>query len=128
MVHFLCRIESSSWQLDLWELPQPRHTDTITANVERNFYSRCSPDKRPAFMRAFPSDTPLSDSNIDKTESINVVSEGEKPGNVKPSEPKKTTGTEKSGAKHDESLFKALHHTFFKRIWFSAVLLVVSGK
>ena len=128
MVYFLCRIRSSLWQLDLWELPQPRHTDTITANVERNFYSRCSPDKRPAFMRPLPSDMPLSDLNIDKTESINVLSEEEKPGNVKPSKPKKTTGTEKSGEKHDESLFKALHHTFFKRIWFSAVLSVASSK
>ena len=128
MVYFLCRIRSSSWQLDLWELPQSRHADTITVNVERNFYSRCSPDKRPAFLRTLHSDTPLNDSNIDKTESINVVSEEEKPGNVEPSKPKKTTGTEKSREKHDESLFKALHHTFFKRIWFSAILLVVSGK
>ena len=113
-------------KLDLWELPRPRHTDTITADVERNFYSRCPSNKRPAFMNRLPSDTPLSDSKpeLGKTESLTAISEekGDKPGNVEPSKTEQTT------KKYDESLFKALHHTFFKRIWASAFLLVISGK
>jgi ATP-binding cassette, subfamily C (CFTR/MRP), member 1 len=126
VVYLLCRIRPFIiTHLDLWELPQPRHTDTITANIERNFYSRCPPNKRPAFMHRLSSDTPLSDSELGKTGSVNAISEekDEKPGNNKPEQ-----STTKSDEKYDESFFKALHRTFFKRIWFSAVLLVVSGK
>ena len=112
-------------ELDLWELPQTRHTDTITANVERNFYSRCPPNNRPAHIHRLASDTSHSDLEPEfrKTESLNPVSEekDDKPGNLESSKTEET-------AKYDESLFKALHHTFFKRIWVSAILLVISGK
>jgi hypothetical protein len=75
-------------------------------------------------MHRLPSDTPLSDSELSKTESLSAVSEekADKPGNVEPSKTEQTT------KKYDESLFKALHRTFIKRIWFSAILLVVSGE
>jgi len=73
-------------------------------------------------MRWLPPGAPLTDSELDK---IDPVSE-EKPGNVEPS--KSEQGTNKTKEKYDESLFKALHHTFFKRIWASAILLVISGK
>ena len=109
-------------KLDLWELPQPRHTNTITSDVERNFYSRCPSNKRPAFMHRLHSDTPLSGSELGKTESKSEE-KVDKPGNIEPS-----NNTEQTGKKYDESLFKALHHTFFKRIWASAVLLVISGE
>ena len=113
--------------LDLWELPQRRHTDTITVDVERNFYSRCPPNKRPAFLHNLSSDTPLSDSQpeLGKTESPSVVNEekADNPENVEPG-----SKTEETTEKYDESLFKALHHTFFRRIWGSAILLVVSGQ
>ena len=35
---------------DLWELPQPQLTSTLTDKTEENFYSRCPPEKRPRFM------------------------------------------------------------------------------
>jgi ATP-binding cassette, subfamily C (CFTR/MRP), member 1 len=35
---------------DLWELPQPQLTSSITDKTEENFYSRCPPEKRPQFM------------------------------------------------------------------------------
>jgi ATP-binding cassette subfamily C (CFTR/MRP) protein 1 len=35
---------------DLWELPQPQLTSSITDKTELNFYSRCPPEKRPRFM------------------------------------------------------------------------------
>jgi len=35
---------------DLWELPQPQLTSSITDEIEQNFYSRCPPEKRPRFM------------------------------------------------------------------------------
>ena len=124
-------------KLDLWELPHSRHTDTITVDIERNFYSRCPPNKRPAYLHRLPSDAPLSHSEpeLGKTESMGAVGEGkgdktsavseekgDQTGNVEPSK------TEENSKKYDESLFKALHRTFFKRIWISAVLLVASGK
>ena len=113
---------SCHWKkLDLWELPQPRLTNMIAADVERNFYSRCPSNKRPAFIHLLFSDTPLSDSELGKTEFISEE-KGDKPGNVEPSKTEETT------KKYDESLFKALHRTFFKQIWVSGFLLVVSGK
>ena len=119
---YLCKIKPSPFcHLDLWELPQPRHANTITDDVEHNFYSRCPSNKRPAFMHRLPSETPLSDSELGKTES-KLEEKVDKPGNVVPNE------TVQATKKYDESLFKALHHTFFKRIWVSAFLLVISGK
>ena len=35
---------------DLWELPQSQLTSAITEKTEKNFYSRCPPEKRPRFM------------------------------------------------------------------------------
>ena len=35
---------------DLWELPQCQTTSAITDKTEKNFYSRCPPEKRPQFM------------------------------------------------------------------------------
>jgi hypothetical protein len=70
------------------------------------------------------SDTPLSDSELDKTEPLSAISDekgDDKPGDGEPSNLETTK-------KYDESLFKALHRTFFKRIWVSAFLLVISGK
>lgn len=78
-------------------------------------------------MRPLPSDAPLGDSELGKIESAKVVKEDrEKTTNVELSKPEQATN--KQEEKYDESLFKALHHTFFKRIWASAFLLVVSGK
>ena len=36
---------------DFWELPQPQLTSSITDKIEKNFYLRCPPEKRPWFMR-----------------------------------------------------------------------------
>jgi ATP-binding cassette, subfamily C (CFTR/MRP), member 1 len=78
-------------------------------------------------MRPLPSDAPLGDSELGKIKSAEVVKEDrEKTTNVEFSKPEQATN--KQEEKCDESLFKALHHTFFKRIWASAFLLVVSGK
>ncbi|KAF8880183.1 multidrug resistance-associated ABC transporter [Infundibulicybe gibba] len=35
---------------DLWELPPPRLTSTVTNKVESNFYLRCPPESRPYFL------------------------------------------------------------------------------
>ena len=72
-------------------------------------------------MRRLPSDTPLSDSELGKTEFLGEEKD-DNPGNIESSETEQTT------KKYDESLFKALHHTFFNRIWVSGFLLLISGK
>ncbi|KAF8882127.1 P-loop containing nucleoside triphosphate hydrolase protein [Infundibulicybe gibba] len=36
---------------DLWELPRPRLTSSITDKVETNFYLRCPPESRPHFLQ-----------------------------------------------------------------------------
>ncbi|KAJ3517101.1 hypothetical protein NLJ89_g715 [Agrocybe chaxingu] len=96
---------------DFWELPEHRHTAAITNEVEANFYARCPPEKRPPFMRD-------SKSEEEETE--------------KNSEPEKGEDIEGTPAAtgqqpvYDQSLFKALHKTFFRRIWSSAFLLLAS--
>jgi ATP-binding cassette subfamily C (CFTR/MRP) protein 1 len=44
---------------DFWELPKERLTETISTEVENNFYKRCPPEKRPRHMRA-PDDIPTT--------------------------------------------------------------------
>jgi hypothetical protein len=85
-------------------------------------------------MHRLPLDAPLSNSEPEhgKTESMGAVSEerGDKTSAASEEKGDKTGNaeTKQTSEKYDESLFKALHRTFFKRIWTSAILLVVSGK
>ena len=52
---------------DLWELPQSQLTSTLTDNIEKNFYSRCPPEKRPRFI---VKETQMHDSiNVSRTTS-----------------------------------------------------------
>jgi hypothetical protein len=50
---------------DLWQLPQSELTASITDKVETNFYSRCPPEKRPAFMK----ETPMHGVNVSSVRS-----------------------------------------------------------
>ncbi|CAA7257506.1 unnamed protein product [Cyclocybe aegerita] len=95
---------------DFWELPEHRHTAAITNEVEANFYARCPPEKRPLFMRDSKSE-----------EGGKAFSEPEKGKDIEGTPA--TTGQQPI---YDESLFKALHKTFFRRIWSSAFLLLAS--
>ena len=45
---------------DLWELPQPQLTFSITDETEKNFYSRCPPEMRPRFMNRETQDVSLT--------------------------------------------------------------------
>ncbi|PPQ67201.1 hypothetical protein CVT24_011272 [Panaeolus cyanescens] len=93
--------------LDLWELPPHRLTGELTNRIETNFYERCAPEKRPPFMRS----TTVIDTQEKQAE---TDVEGSKSGS--------------SGSIYDESLFKAIHKTFIRRIWSSGVLLLISGE
>ncbi|THG96760.1 hypothetical protein EW026_g5132 [Hermanssonia centrifuga] len=39
---------------DLWQLEQERRTATLSEQVERNFYARCSPEQRPVALHKSP--------------------------------------------------------------------------
>ncbi|KAH9476173.1 ABC-type transporter cicA [Psilocybe cubensis] len=92
---------------NLWELPDSRLTATLTDAMEQNFYSRCPSEKRPRHMRD------LVDSSIEseKEDTADPAKNSSQPGN---------------SPVYDESVFKALHQTFFRRIWWSGLLLLAS--
>ena len=130
---------------DLWELPQSRLTMTVTDDVESHFYLRCPPEKRPRYM----GDSSQADAEMeqysDKMKLEQSFSEemltasSTHPSVRRESEPSKSEegltpgmwfGREKKGGqpKYDESLFKAIHNTFFTRIWMAGVLKLASGE
>ena len=68
-------------------------------------------------MHRFSSDTPLSNSESE-------LGETEQPPNAISKEKSDSPcKMEQTAKKYDESLLKALHHAFFKQIWFAAILL-----
>ncbi|KZT03607.1 multidrug resistance-associated ABC transporter [Laetiporus sulphureus 93-53] len=127
---------------DLWQLPPERLTDALTDVVEREFYARCSPDKRPRFLRQ--AETNKNDRPISEQSTRIVTVEDEK--SISDTEPvideKKdvdveanttpieelSQGTETSdtGHKYDESLLKALHNAYFS-LWWTAGFLTLIG-
>lgn len=115
------------FSLDFWELPDNLLTSTISDNIEKNFYMRCPPEKRPRHMRDNPEKSP--------PETLTNVSTGD----TSPPELLKKTHTRtfvkpwtwfhrKPKPEFDESLFKAFHRTFFVRIWVGGVLKLFSGE
>ncbi|KAF8960708.1 ATP-dependent bile acid permease [Flammula alnicola] len=103
-------------EVNFWELPASRHTVTITDTVERNYYSRCPPEKRPLFMR----DT-VSDDYKPPTMTATAMQDREEK-----EETKSTADSPQKPSPYDESLFKALCLAFKPRIWGSGILLLAS--
>ena len=80
----------------------------MTDTVEKNFYRRCPPEKRPLHLRAelrTEDEPPLSDDDTEEA-------------------PTKAGVSTKT---YDESLFKAIHRSFMKTIWVAGVLRLFSG-
>ncbi|KAF9474643.1 hypothetical protein BDN70DRAFT_884571 [Pholiota conissans] len=101
---------------DFWELPASRSSSALTDTMERNFYARCPPEKRPLFMRDVAADRNASATavvtDMETSEKVEYVTHEESP----------PAGT----AIYDESLFKALLKSFKRRVWGSGILLFVS--
>lgn len=133
---------------DLWQLPNERLTSTLSDKIERNFYSRCMPDKRPYFLRYDDAATPvdssealegdtekasprLSETNEDLVVQDEKVDSKEGMASVSTSTPinsqSKTRTKKTKSPKHDESLLMALHTTFFLRWWAAGVFKLCSG-
>ncbi|KAJ7284355.1 multidrug resistance-associated ABC transporter [Mycena rebaudengoi] len=83
---------------DLWELPEPHLTGPTTDALEAHFYARCPPDQRPAFLRS---------ANRESTSRKSLVDTDPKP-------------------QYDQSLFCALHATFFYRVWWAGLLKLLA--
>src|SRR5262245_22331199 len=97
-------------QIDLWDFPKNLQTSSIADQVETNFFQRCPPEQRPAFLRANDTLSPPSFKDTD----IDSISEGV--GHRKKEKPV-----------YDSSLMKALNQTFFYRWWFAGLLKFGSG-
>jgi ATP-binding cassette, subfamily C (CFTR/MRP), member 1 len=81
------------WCTDLWQLPPPRLTQNLSDRVERNFFARCPPAKRPAFLRDM-------DERVVGEDQGAMVPEGA-PANDAETEKDKDEGDEEKGAKAD---------------------------
>jgi hypothetical protein len=103
---------------DLWELDDSRRSDVIAPRLERNFYSRCPPEKRPRFIREQEVSTPTDEETQEKLEPDG----GETPPEVV--EKGAEAGTKKV---YDESLVFALEKTFRYHFWLGGILQLIGG-
>ncbi|KAF9044293.1 multidrug resistance-associated ABC transporter [Panaeolus papilionaceus] len=112
---------------DFWELPPHRLTSVLTDRIETNFYERCAPEKRPAFMRdtiAGESAASVVKEKRAEVDVVDVESQPKEKDSEEANEGEEGKTPEKSP--YDESLFKAIHKSFIQRIWYSGALLLIS--
>lgn len=111
--------------LDLWALPNSRLTSTITDDLESNFYSRCPPESRPRHLREhFPDSAEVSPSPTEIELEDSPSKYNKEKGKKLPAESEGNPST----PKYDSSFPKALHKTFFNRIWAAGFLKLASGE
>ncbi|KII85519.1 hypothetical protein PLICRDRAFT_319144 [Plicaturopsis crispa FD-325 SS-3] len=98
---------------DFWQLPDNKLTHSLASAVETNFYARCEPARRPAFLRepATEETTQFSEDGKDQEKAEAGVTD-------------KNNG--QKNPKYDASLLKALYKTFIWRWWFSGILKLIS--
>lgn len=99
----------------------------MTDVMELNFYSRCSPEQRPAFLRAKLRNAKEEDEDTAK---VKIIKEKVDPDNKNAggSSTLPLVDEKNSGSVYDAPLVKALHTTFFFRWWISGILKLCSGK
>ncbi|RDB26371.1 Oligomycin resistance ATP-dependent permease YOR1 [Hypsizygus marmoreus] len=111
---------------DLWTLPEPRLTASITDAVELNFFSRCEPEKRPRFLQERLRDSEnLSLSPSSTKEGPRNLEKGDLPSHSRHSKFPWFRKKDKK-PKWDSSLFLALHRTFLVRIWVAGILKLLA--
>lgn len=118
--------------IDFWELPTPQLTSTLTTEVERNFYARCPPEKRPkSKYYESTSTTSLPDQKADAE-----TGKGEEAQDATLDIRDSTRSwfwkwpkikSSLDGQNYDSSLIKALHKTFFTRWWIAGLLKLIAG-
>ena len=105
--------------IDFWQLPNQRLTSSLTADLEKNFYARCPPEKRPIFIH---------EGSAKETDDQSTTS-GSKESHSAEDKEKGDTKVESNSKppKYDASLVKAIHTTFFWRWWAAGALKFCSG-
>jgi ATP-binding cassette subfamily C (CFTR/MRP) protein 1 len=109
----------------------------VTAEVEKNFYVRCPPEKRPksnsyqgSTTTSLPEQKAGAETTKDKEKQNGVWEPTPGIRDSKrswfPQWPRKI-GTGSDGQKYDSSLVKALHKTFFVRWWIAGLLKLIAG-
>lgn len=118
---------------DLWSLPNDRLAAVITDQVELNFFSRCEPGTRPLLFQE-PESNPSSSGKVnEQSEDANVNDEKFMPSESEPHAQTQrrrwfSKGSDRQKITYDASLVRALHRTFFLRIWVAGMLNLASGE
>ncbi|KAK7052301.1 multidrug resistance-associated ABC transporter protein [Favolaschia claudopus] len=107
---------------DLWQLPQSRLTADTTDALEAFYYPRCPPEVRPKTYRGEASDSAVETESVPSATLEGEDSKESKVKDTSPPEKPKQFWQRKPKPKYDSSLFKAVHRTFFYRIWFGGIL------
>lgn len=101
---------SNTIAVDFWKLPDQRLTQTLTEELEKNFYARCPPEKRPVFTQEIPVEG-HDDQSTSRDNGGKIQSQEDK----------------SKAPKYDASLVKAIHATFFWHWWGAGALKFCSG-
>lgn len=112
--------------LDLWQLPPERLTESLSDNIERNFYERCPPPKRPLFLRDVldtPEEKIAEAEKIDHSEMQQQDAESTIKGDAQSAQSRPPV----KKRKYDESLIKAFNKTFFTNWWTAGILRLTAG-
>ncbi|KAJ1304670.1 hypothetical protein OPQ81_005809 [Rhizoctonia solani] len=121
---------------DLWELDVKRQASVSGDRVERLFYERCPPRKRPPHMRSPIPQTKPEDIEKAETSSGDAVTIAEKrPHDENPNKATSNQGPEVEEPwiplrnhpnKWDQSLLRALNRAFFWRFWTAGLFKCVA--
>ncbi|KAF5360312.1 hypothetical protein D9758_009126 [Tetrapyrgos nigripes] len=111
----------------LWPLTPDRETKALSDNMERAFYERCPPEKRPRHLRndtETPVSVPEDDGTTDDAGSKMDASDGKTPKEKPAVGSKPTSKSPDSAAQspYDESLPKAIHQQFLVTWWTAGML------
>jgi ATP-binding cassette, subfamily C (CFTR/MRP), member 1 len=112
---------------DLWPLPPERETKSLSDGLEKAFYERCPPKKRPRHLRN-GDDVSASVSAEEKTDDLgsqNDDSERKETEVAQEEKSGKQSGTaagNPDSSPYDESLPKALYQQYFFSWWLAGIL------
>ena len=130
---------------DLWQLPADRLTTSLTDQLERKFYERCPPEKRPGAWRddqqarQSPVFSPheavdIRRSSLDKQsrdEKLDADVEGATTSEAAPNDVNNLPGKQKAykdrQPAYDESLIKALNQCYFWLWWTAGILTLFAS-
>lgn len=111
----------------MWELPKARLTDALSDDIEKNFYMRCEPEKRPHFLRDKLQDATLPEELGEEKGGSETGATSSKPEVHTRTWYGKKRVVQAKQPVYDGSLTQAIHTTFFARIWFAGMLNLFSG-